>query len=126
MYCQIELQIFFKFAALFITEATKNHFLCFFLAQLGFGNLLNYAFGLTKVSLRDYFFASWIGMMPGTVMYVYIGSLAGDLAALGAGGRTRSPQEWALYLVGLLATVVVTIYITKIAKKALGQKVGSA
>jgi len=33
-------------------------------------NLLNYAFGLTRVSLRDYFFASWIGMMPGTVMYV--------------------------------------------------------
>ena len=38
--------------------------------------LLNYAFGLTQVSLRDYVFASWIGMMPGTVMYVYLGSLA--------------------------------------------------
>ena len=41
-------------------------------------NMLNYAFGLTQVSLRDYFFASWIGMMPGTVMYVYLGSLAGS------------------------------------------------
>ena len=39
-------------------------------------NLLNYAFGLTQVSLKDYFLASWIGMLPGTVMYVYIGSLA--------------------------------------------------
>jgi uncharacterized membrane protein YdjX (TVP38/TMEM64 family) len=38
--------------------------------------LLNYAFGLTRVSLRDYVLASWIGMMPGTVMYVYLGSLA--------------------------------------------------
>jgi len=33
-------------------------------------SLMNYAFGLTRVSLRDYFFASWIGMLPGTVMYV--------------------------------------------------------
>ena len=54
-------------------------------------NLLNYAFGLTRVSLRDYFFASWIGMMPGTVMYVYLGSLAGDLASVGEGGRARTP-----------------------------------
>ncbi|MGH2416496.1 MAG: TVP38/TMEM64 family protein, partial [Microcystaceae cyanobacterium] len=35
---------------------------------------LNYAFGITQVSLKDYVLASWIGMMPGTVMYVYIGS----------------------------------------------------
>src|SRR3970282_2304950 len=66
-------------------------------------NLLNYAFGLTRVSLRDYFFASWIGMMPGTVMYVYVGSLPGALATLGAGSRARTPAEWTLYLVGLLA-----------------------
>ena len=44
-------------------------------------NLLNYAYGVTKVSLRDFFFASWIGMMPGTVLFVYIGSLAGEAAA---------------------------------------------
>ena len=85
-------------------------------------NLLNYAFSITKVSLRDFFFASWIGMMPGTVMYVYIGSLAGDLATLGAEGRTRTAGEWALYLVGLLATVAVTVYVTKVARRALEQR----
>lgn len=47
--------------------------------------------GPTRLSLRDYFFASWIGMIPGTVMYVYLGSLAGSLAALGAGQSTRTP-----------------------------------
>jgi uncharacterized membrane protein YdjX (TVP38/TMEM64 family) len=73
--------------------------------------------------LRDYFFASWIGMMPGTVMYVYIGSLAGDLARLGAGGRSRTEAEWALYLLGLIATVVVTIYVTMLARNALEKKV---
>jgi len=88
-------------------------------------NLLNYAFGLTRVSLRDYLLASWVGMIPGTVMYVYIGSLAGNLAALGAkeGGRTRSPAEWALYVVGLIATVAVTVVITRIARRTLSQRI---
>ena len=86
-------------------------------------NMLNYAFGLTQVSLRDYFFASWIGMMPGTVMYVYLGSLAGSLAALGTGARVRTPAEWTLYMVGLLATIVVTLYVTRKARAALNQQI---
>ena len=86
-------------------------------------NLLNYAYGLTRVRLRDYFFASWIGMLPGTVMYVYIGSLAGSLATVGADGRSRTTGEWILYGVGLAATVVVTFYVTRLARKALSKKV---
>ncbi len=88
-------------------------------------NLLNYAFGLTSVSLRHYFFASWIGMLPGTVMYVYIGSLAGDLASIGVAGRTRTGAEWAMYLVGLITTVVVTIYVTRLARNALEKKISA-
>ncbi len=86
-------------------------------------NFLNYAFGLTKVSFQDYILASWIGMMPGTIMYVYLGSLAGELATLGADGRSRTTAEWVLYGVGLIATVAVTVYVTKIAKQALNQKI---
>ena len=87
--------------------------------------LLNYALGLTRVKLKDYVLASWIGMLPGTVMYVYIGSLAGSLASLGgaANGRQRSIGEWALYGIGLLATLIVTVYVTRIAKRALSQKI---
>ncbi|PIQ86942.1 MAG: hypothetical protein COV74_02650 [Candidatus Omnitrophica bacterium CG11_big_fil_rev_8_21_14_0_20_45_26] len=86
-------------------------------------NVLNYTFGLTNVSLQDYVLASWIGMMPGTVMYVYIGSLAGDLAQLSVHGHERTPLEWGLYLIGLAATVMVTIYVTRIAKRALQTKI---
>jgi len=86
-------------------------------------NLLNYAYGLTRVSVRAYFFASWIGMMPGTIMYVYIGSLAGEVAKLGSEGRTRTSAEWALYIVGLIATIAVTIFITRIARGALRRKI---
>ncbi len=86
-------------------------------------NLLNYAFGLTSVSLRDYFWATWIGMIPGGVLYVYLGSLAGDLALLGVEERSRSSFEWGLYLFGLVATVAVTIYVTRLARAALAKKV---
>lgn len=81
--------------------------------------LLNYAFGLTRVKLRDYVLASWIGMMPGTVMYVYIGSLAR------AAGEKKSPAEWALYGVGLVATIFVTVFVTRIARRALAERTKS-
>ena len=88
-------------------------------------NLLNYAFGVTRVSLRDYVLASWIGMIPGTVMYVYLGSLAGDLASIGSGHASRTPAEWMLYGVGLLATVTVTVYVTRIARGALTRRIAA-
>lgn len=83
--------------------------------------LLNYAFGLTRVKLGHYVLASWIGMMPGTVMYVYLGSLA----QAASGERTRTTGEWALYGVGLLATIAVTIFVTRIARKALNRKIST-
>lgn len=85
-------------------------------------NLLNYAFGITKVSLIEYFFASWIGMIPGTILYVYIGFVLGDLAKVGT-ARDRTPLEWILYGAGLVATVAIVVYITKIAKKILNTKI---
>ena len=84
--------------------------------------LLNYAFGLTRVSLREYVLASWLGMMPGTVMYVYLGSLA----RAGVADQQRTPGEWALYALGLLATVAVTLIVTRIARNALAKRTTSA
>ncbi|MEC4984602.1 MAG: TVP38/TMEM64 family protein [Oscillatoria sp. PMC 1068.18] len=83
---------------------------------------LNYAFGLTQVSLKDYVLASWIGMMPGTVMYVYFGSLAQNLATLGTQEQPDTLQ-WVIRIVGFIATVAVTVYVTKIAKEALNKKI---
>jgi len=84
-------------------------------------NLLNYAFGVTQVRFRDYFWLTWIGITPGTVLYVYLGSLVGNLAMLGTGGQTITLAMWGFYTVGLVATVAVTVYVTRIAKKALEQ-----
>lgn len=87
--------------------------------------LLNYAYGLTGVTLKDYVLGS-VGMIPGTIMYVYLGSLAGDLARIGMGSSASNPNaeiaQWVLRIVGFIATVAVTVSVTKIARKALNEE----
>jgi len=89
-------------------------------------NLLNYALGITQVSLKDYVLGSF-GMIPGTILYVYSGSLIGDIAVIGTGTEYTNPQasavKWSINIIGLIATVVVTISITRIASKALDESV---
>lgn len=88
-------------------------------------NLLNYSLGITQVSLRDYILG-FLGMVPGTIMYVYIGSLAGNLAMLGMDQTTSLEAQriqWIIRIVGFIATVVVTVYVTRIAQKALDESV---
>ncbi len=84
-------------------------------------NLLNYALGLTKVGLADYLIAS-IGMLPGTVLYVYTGKLIGDVAAVAGGVEVeRGVGGWAVLGIGLLATGLVTFYVTRLARRALDE-----
>jgi uncharacterized membrane protein YdjX (TVP38/TMEM64 family) len=84
-------------------------------------NLLNYAYGLTSVPFRTYLLASWIGMLPGTIMYVYLGSAAHSLATLLSGEVPRSTGRQALFAIGLAATVAVTIIVTRRARRALNE-----
>jgi uncharacterized membrane protein YdjX (TVP38/TMEM64 family) len=82
---------------------------------------MNYALGLTRVRFRDYALASF-GMLPATVLYVYSGKLIGDVAALAGGAPLeRGPGDYALLAVGLIATLAVTILVTRIARRALGE-----
>ncbi|MBL8962336.1 MAG: TVP38/TMEM64 family protein [Gemmatimonadetes bacterium] len=82
-------------------------------------NLLNYALGLTRVRLGDYVTAS-IGMLPGTLLYVYYGKLAGDVAALAGGAAPpKDAGYYAVLALGLVATIAVTTVVTRLARKAL-------
>lgn len=82
-------------------------------------NLLNYALGLTQVRFRDYFLAS-LGMLPGTFLYVYYGQLIGDVALLASGTKPERGLAGNLLLgLGLLATLLVTVFVTRIARRAL-------
>ena len=89
-------------------------------------NLVNYAFGLTGVSLQDYALGS-VGMVPGTLLYVYVGSLVGDLAYLGTAQAPVNPGlQWTVRLIGLGATLAVTLSITRMARQALAQATAAA
>jgi len=82
-------------------------------------NLLNYGLGLTRVRFIDYLVAS-VGMLPGTVLYVYYGKVAGDVAALAAGSATgRGAGHYTVLALGLAATIAVTTLVTRIARRAL-------
>ncbi|HUT93911.1 MAG TPA: VTT domain-containing protein [Thermoguttaceae bacterium] len=85
-------------------------------------NLLNFAFGLTSVSLLPYVVASWIGMLPGTLMYVYLGSAAKSLAELATGRVEGGWGQRTLFGVGLLVTVIVTVFVARVAGKALSEE----
>jgi uncharacterized membrane protein YdjX (TVP38/TMEM64 family) len=84
-------------------------------------NLSNYFYGLTGVKFWPYVLATWIGMMPGTFLYVYIGIAGKAAVAVAAGDEAVKYgwQYWTFMGVGLAATIGVTIWITKIARNAL-------
>ena len=89
-------------------------------------NLLNYALGLTRVSLKDYILGT-TGIIPGTIMYVYLGSLVSDLAMLGTGDAPTNPIiDWTIKILIFVTVVAITLYITKIARKALKEAVPEA
>ena len=82
-------------------------------------NFLNYALGLTKVSFGKYGLASFIGMLPGGLMYVYLGSVARSLADVAAGKVQGGWAGQVFFWLGLAATIVVAIFVTRLARKSL-------
>jgi uncharacterized membrane protein YdjX (TVP38/TMEM64 family) len=87
-------------------------------------NLSNYFYGLAGVKFWPYVLASWIGMMPGTFLYVYIGTAGRAAVSVAAGDEAMKHgwQYWTLMSLGLAATIAATIWVTKIARDALKEK----
>ncbi len=85
-------------------------------------NVSNYFYGVTAIGFWPYLLASFVGMLPGTLLYAYLGAIG--QAGLSGGNKDQGPLEWAFLGVGLLATIGVTIFVSRLAKKAL-QKTGA-
>lgn len=86
-------------------------------------NLQNYLYGLTAIRFWPCILASAVSILPGTFMYVYLGyaSRAG-INAIGTAAPGRGPGQWALLVVGLIATIAVTVYVTKLARRAMAEQ----
>jgi uncharacterized membrane protein YdjX (TVP38/TMEM64 family) len=84
--------------------------------------LLNYALGITRVRFRDYALAS-VGMLPGTVLYVYSGSVAREVASVAGGEAAPDVLRWVVLGLGLAATAVATVLITKAARRSLEARI---
>lgn len=82
----------------------------------------NYAFGLTALSLPAYILSSMLGTIPSASVYTYLGTVSRTLAE--DSHRQRTPLEWGLLIGGLIATILLTRVIQKIAKDSLEKNLG--
>lgn len=83
-------------------------------------NLQNYLYGLTDIRFWHCMLATFFGIMPGTLMYVYFA--AAGKAALGSDGDSGDPVlQWSLFGAGLIATVIVTVLVTRKARAKLNE-----
>jgi uncharacterized membrane protein YdjX (TVP38/TMEM64 family) len=110
-----------RFAAVESAVSAKGRRIVFLLrlSPLVPFNFLNYALGLTTITLTDFVAAS-VGMIPGTIVYTYGGKITGEALALA--GQARVPKDTSYYVVllgGLVATVVATTVVTRTARRAL-------
>jgi uncharacterized membrane protein YdjX (TVP38/TMEM64 family) len=85
-------------------------------------NMLNYAFGLTKIEFWKYALGSWIGMIPPTIMYTYFGSGLRSLTEIATGNPEKSGTERIFFWAGLAVTIAATLFIANLARKALQQE----
>lgn len=84
-------------------------------------NMLNYLLSVTPVSIGEYILASWIGMMPITFAFVYVGTTIKDLSDVTHGWNEISTTRWILLTIGSVASVVLMVLVTKVARKSLNK-----
>ena len=82
-------------------------------------NLLNYFLGVTSARFTRYLAATTVGMVPGILLYVYLGSALTNLAELGSGQQAAGSAGTAVFVGGLIATLIVSVFLTQLAKRKL-------
>jgi uncharacterized membrane protein YdjX (TVP38/TMEM64 family) len=79
-------------------------------------SLQNWFLGITPVGFLPAQIATFFGIMPGTMLYVLLGSAGGK-----AGSGDMSTAKWVVLGVGILATLIVTVVVTKKAKAKMAE-----
>ncbi len=86
-------------------------------------SMLNYISSLTRIPLWKFALASFIGMLPGSIVYVYLGQAAGSLLKAVTGNFQQTPAQQLLFWIGLAVTIIVSILVTLYARRALQQAI---
>ena len=89
-------------------------------------NFLNYALSVTRVSFRDYLLGSWLGMLPGTALFVYIGSSLKSLTELAEGDFEGGWASKILLGIGLVATLAITVVAARMARAVMNGRTKKA
>jgi hypothetical protein len=76
-------------------------------------------FGLTSVTVRDYTIASFLGMLPATVMEVYFGTAIQSVADIITGNLHNSVLSRVFFWAGLAASIIATVALTIRLKRML-------
>jgi uncharacterized membrane protein YdjX (TVP38/TMEM64 family) len=85
-------------------------------------NVLNYAFGLTRVTPATYVAATALGMLPAVLLYVYLGTLADDFGAILAGDVRPAGGAYWIAAVAIIAIAAVIWIVQRAARRALRQQ----
>jgi uncharacterized membrane protein YdjX (TVP38/TMEM64 family) len=87
-------------------------------------NLSNYLFGLTAIRFWPYVLASWLFMLPGAFMYIFFGHVGGEGLASAGGRSSAGAWTWVAWGVGLVAVVVLVVYVSRLALKTVREQTG--
>ncbi len=80
-------------------------------------NLQNYFFGITEIKFWQYVAATFVGIIPGVLLYLYLGAIGGALT----GDSDFGTPQWIFFGVGLAATIAMAVLVTIKAKKKLAE-----
>jgi uncharacterized membrane protein YdjX (TVP38/TMEM64 family) len=81
-------------------------------------SLVSYAAGIIRISFWRFTLASFVGFLPQSAAYTYVGAVLGRAVRTSAGVSAHDPITWALYGLGLLATLAVTLLMTRVAHRS--------
>ena len=79
---------------------------------------MNYGLGLSKIPFWPYFFATWIGMMPGSYLLAHVGALTAEMALRGEKPQ-KSALEWAFFALSVAITIGISVYASLRMRKIL-------
>ena len=85
-------------------------------------NLLNYAYGVTRVNIGVYSAGTAVGMLPIVGIYVYLGTLAGDMSQILSEGAKIGTDAWWVLAIAMVAIVTVVLTVRRALGRALQRR----